>query len=201
VKPQLVLLAGPDGAGKSTFYDHLLRTLRLPFLNADVVEARTGIPSVEAARILDAMRDQRIARGVGFITETVFSDPVGAKLDMLRKAVDAGFDVTLIYVGIEVQLCAMRVDQRVADGGHDVPRDRIASRFARSLKNLRQAITFVPRVKVYDNSSVEEPFRLLATYEAGRRIHLASRPLPRWFRALARSPATRRGARARGKVR
>src|SRR2546427_6834297 len=92
VKPQLVLIAGPNGAGKSTFYGEFLRKLRLPFLNADILEARSGIPSVEAARILDAIRNELIEQGVGFITETVFSDPLGAKLGLLRKAVNAGYD-------------------------------------------------------------------------------------------------------------
>src|SRR5947207_12503887 len=97
--PQLVVLAGPNGAGKSTFYDVFLAESPLPFLNADLFAAETGVDSLEAARILDATRDQMIVDRLSFITETVFSDPHGAKLDMLRKAVDAGYDVTLIYIG------------------------------------------------------------------------------------------------------
>ena len=184
MKPQLVMLAGPNGAGKSTFYDVFLGKLRLPFLNADLVEAKTGIPSVEAARILDAMRDDLINRRAGFITETGFSDPVGAKRAMLRRAVDAGYDVTLVYIAVEPALSAQRVDQRVAAGGHDVPRDRIASRFARSLENLRAAIGFVPLVTVYDNSSVDEPYRLVARFERGRRTYQAPGRMRRWFRSL-----------------
>jgi predicted ABC-type ATPase len=186
VKPQLVVLAGPNGAGKSTFYETFLGKVRLPFLNADLVEARTGIPSFEAARILDAMRDEWIARRAGFITETVFSDPVDAKLAMLGKAVDAGYDVTLVYIGIEPALCPLRIDQRVAAGGHDVPRDRIASRFTRSLENLRVAIRFVPVVKVYDNSAVDEPYLLVLRFEHGRRTYRAPGRLPRWAGQLSR---------------
>src|SRR5213078_2666804 len=130
--PQLVVLAGPNGAGKSTFYDVFLAASPLPFLNADLFAAETGVDSLEAARILDATRDRMIEQRLGFITETVFSDPHGAKLDMLHKAVDAGYDVTLIYIAVQsAKLSALRVDQRVARGGHDVPRDRIASRFTR----------------------------------------------------------------------
>lgn len=188
--PQLVILTGPNGAGKSTFYDVFLRTSPLPFLNADVVEAKTGVASVEIARILDAMRDELIAQRAGFITETVFSDPVGAKIAMLRRAVAAGYDVTLIYIGVPPELSQLRIDQRVAIGGHDVPRDRVASRFERSLKNLGDAIPFVPLVKIYDNSSIDEPYRLLAVFERGQRTFLAEGALPRWSRAVVRTRKT-----------
>jgi len=186
VNPQLVMLTGPNGAGKSTFYDVFLRASRLPFLNADVIEAKTGIASIEIARILDAMRDELIAQRAGFITETVFSDPAGAKVAMLRRAVAAGYDVTLIYIAVPPALSQRRVDQRVAIGGHDVPRDRIASRFERSLKNLQDAIPFVPVVKIYDNSSLEEPYRLLAVFERGKRTFLDEGKLPRWAASIVR---------------
>jgi predicted ABC-type ATPase len=185
VKPQLVLLAGPNGAGKSTFYAEFLCGLRLPFLNADILEARTAIPSADAARMLDAIRSKLIEQRAGFITETVFSDPAGVKLSLLRKAVEKGYDVTLIYIAVEPGLSALRIDQRVAAGGHDAPRDRIASRFERSLINLRAAIDFVPLVKIYDNSSIDEPFRLVAAFEHGKRSFVTS-ALPRWARSIKR---------------
>ena len=197
MKPQLVFLAGPNGAGKSTFYDAFLSTSPLPFLNADVIEARTGITSVEVARMLDAMRDELVAQGASFITETVFSDPAGAKLAFLKRAVDAGYDVTLIYIGVDPQLLEKRVDQRVAAGGHDVPRDRIASRFERSLANLKTAIDYMPLVKIYDNSSVDEPYRLVATFEGGKQTLIADR-IPKWLKpALRTSPKSRPSSESR----
>lgn len=190
--PQLVVLAGPNGAGKSTFYEVFLAGSPLPFLNADLFAAETGLDSFEAARILDAAREQMIEDRVGFITETVFSDPHGAKLDMLRKAIDAGYETTLIYIGVaSAELSARRVDQRVAIGGHDVPRDRIASRFERSLDNLAKAIALVPTVQLYDNSSFEEPYRLVATFEAGSPAFRMPGAAPRWARQII-GPARRK---------
>lgn len=193
--PQLVVLAGPNGAGKSTFYDVFLAGSPLPFLNADLFAAEIGIDSLEAARILDATRQRMIEEKRGFITETVFSDPHGAKLDMLRQAVAAGFDVTLVYIGIaSAELSARRVDQRVARGGHDVPRDRIGSRFERSLDNLSRAIAIVPAVDLHDNSSAEKPYHLVATFRNG---DLASRmrgALPRWARGIVLAAQRRRRA-------
>jgi predicted ABC-type ATPase len=189
--PQLVVLAGPDGAGKSTFYDLFLAGSGLPFLNADLFAAETGVDAFDAARVLDATRDRMIEDRLGFITETVFSDPHGAKLDMLRKAVAAGYELTLIYIGIaSAELSSRRVDQRLALGGHDVPRDRLASRFDRSLANLRSAIAFVPSVQLYDNSSADAPYRSVATFEAGRLTSRMRGPVPRWARGIV--PAARR---------
>jgi predicted ABC-type ATPase len=180
-----VVLAGPNGAGKSTFYDVFLSASPLPFLNADLFAAETGIGSEQAARVLDATRDRYIEEGLGFITETVLSDPHGAKLGMLRRAVEAGYEVTLVYIGIaSPALSALRVDQRVAGGGHDVPRDRLAPRFARSRENLRRAIAFVPTVELYDNSSIDEPYRHVATFHIGVLATRARGPLPRWARGL-----------------
>jgi len=189
--PQLVLLAGPNGAGKSTFYDVFLSNSPLPFLNADLFAAETGVDSLEAARILDATRDRMIEDGLGFITETVFSDPFGHKVDMLRKAANAGYEVTLIYIGVaSADLSSHRVDQRIARGGHDVPRDRIASRFKRSLENLRKAIAFVPTVELYDNSSADEPYQHVATFKAGSLQWRMTGRLPIWARGIV--PARKR---------
>jgi predicted ABC-type ATPase len=193
MKPQLVVLAGPNGAGKSTFYKVFLSARPLPFLNADSVAANMSVDSMEAARILDADRARRIAGGIGFITETVFSDPYGHKLDMLRAAVEAGYDVTLLYIGLtSARLSALRVDQRVLRGGHDVPRDRIASRYTRSLANLNQAIAFVPSVKLYDNSSADDPFQHVATFHDGALTFRMKGRLPMWTRGIVPSARGKR---------
>lgn len=188
MKPQLVVLAGPNGAGKSTFYRHFLQTSPLRYLNADDVAAETGVDSAEAARLLDGVRAQMIKDGTGFITETVFSDPYGAKLDMLRAAIEAGFEVILLYIGLtSPQLSGKRVDQRIAAGGHDVPRDRLGSRYERSLANLEEAIEFVPTVKLYDNSSADEPFRPVATFASGALTSRMKGRLPAWTRGIVPS--------------
>ncbi|MGE5186317.1 MAG: zeta toxin family protein [Acidobacteriota bacterium] len=191
--PQLVMLAGPNGAGKSTYYDAFLGDSPLPFLNADLFAAETGVDSLEAARVLDATRDRMIDDRLGFITETVFSDPYGEKLAMLRNAVDAGYDVTLVYIGIaNAELASRRVDQRLAHGGHDVPRDRLASRYERSLANLKRAIELVPTVELFDNSFVDEPYRHVASFEQGTPVHRAVGILPAWCRGLVPSRRRRR---------
>ncbi len=199
--PILVLLAGPNGAGKSTFYELYLRSIGLPFLNADILAAESGMDSFEAARVLDKKRAEMIERGESFLTETVFSDPHGAKLDMLRAAVEAGFDVRLIYVGLaSAELSEKRVAQRVAIGGHDVPVEKLASRFVRSIENLKAAVAIVPIVKVYDNSSATEPFRLLARFVNGSIVERADGRMPAWTPGIIPpARATKRSTKPRKK--
>ncbi len=141
-----MLLAGPNGAGKSTFYEAHLSATGLPFLNSDVVARELGVTDYEASRALDEIRELYIERGISFISETVFSDPVGAKVAMLRRGMEAGFNVKLIYIGIESPALAQaRVNHRVGNGGHPVPPDKILARYPRSLANLARAVRSWPR--------------------------------------------------------
>lgn len=186
--PLLVVLVGPNGAGKSTFYQQYLQTTTLPFVNADLL-GRTllaqGFPKGEeteklAAKLADQKRAQLIAERANFITETVFSDPVGAKVAQLRDAQAAGYTIALLYIGIlSADLSALRVESRVADGGHDVPRAKLAGRFDRMRANVKSALTFVDLGLVIDNSSLDHPLRFVASTTKGK-ITWTDPALPWW---------------------
>jgi predicted ABC-type ATPase len=183
--PRLIFLAGPNGAGKSTYYRTFLRTAGLPFVNADELTRTLGVPNTEAANFADGAREALLSGGESFITETVFSDPVGAKLNFLRRAIAAGYDVQVHFIGLSgVALSEARVLQRVAQGGHDVPADRLERRFHQSLQNLAEAITFVPEVRVFDNSDPDYPFRLVLRSARGQ-IMLRADPCPGWLAVVA----------------
>lgn len=182
--PRLVFLAGPDGAGKTTFFETFLQDCGLDFVNADRFTAAMGIPNAEAVKVADAVRQQLLAEGRSFITETVFSDPVGAKIQLLRDAIANGYHVTLLYIGIaSPQLSEARISQRVGGGGHDVPVERLERRFRQSLKNLSEALAFVPEAHVFDNGYARMPFRLVLTSRNGR-IEFRSEPLPDWLAGI-----------------
>ena len=87
-------------------------------------------------------------------------------------------------------LVAVQVAARC--GGHDVPRDRIVSRFERSLANLRTAIAFVPTVELYDNSSSETPYRHVATFKSGILQKRMSGRLPNWARGIVPSARSKK---------
>ena len=166
--PRLIVLAGPNGAGKSTFYAAHLQRLGLDFVNADLLVATLGLTVAEGAEAADALRGTYLEERRSFVTETVFSDPAGAKLQFLRDAIAAGYEVTLLFIGLAgVALSEARVAHRVAGGGHDVPSEKLARRYAQSLANLAQAIQFVPVVYLFDNSSAATPHRLVLTVSNG----------------------------------
>ena len=191
--PGLVVVAGPNGAGKSTFIRRYLEALRLPYVNADHIarilraaEPRFSQRELDRRAFNEAerLRDDLLELRLGFCTETVFSDPVGAKLDFLERARAGGFFVVLVFIGLENPGISLgRVRQRVAQGGHDVPESSLIARFPRTLKNLAGAVRIVDEAFLFDNTLFDAPYRLVATYAEGR---LAAQfpPLPRWTRGL-----------------
>ena len=180
MSPRLVVLAGPNGAGKSTFYRLYLGKSGLPFLNADVLQLNSGVDAYEAARTVDAARLAYLNVRASFITETVFSDPDGRKLEFLRRAIEAGYDVELLYIGLaSPELALMRVAQRVANGGHSVPKEKVSSRYPRSLENLGRAMAFRQTVRIFDNSAYAE-YRLLGVFKDGKLVQRTEGPIPGW---------------------
>jgi predicted ABC-type ATPase len=185
MKPVLIVLAGPNGAGKSTFFEAFLSNKGLPFINADVLASELNLDALDAAEIAQRFRVNLVERNESFITETVFSDPVGAKLSFFEQAEENGYEVTLIYIGISnVQLSRARVEKRKQAGGHDVPSDKLKGRFQRSLNNVKLATTRLSRVIVFDNSRSDKPFEIVAEFEDGKVKKKPTGSVPTWARAL-----------------
>ncbi len=179
--PILVALAGPNGAGKTTFYHAHLKPAGLRFLNADAVARELDIDAYEAAGVIAKLRQELVSQEESFVLETVFSDPVGDKLRFLKAAAQSGYTVVLCFIGISgPETSEQRVAMRVSQGGHDVPSDKLVSRFPRTLANLRAAIRELPCVLIFDNDDLAASFRRVALIESGRLIWLAD-PLPQWL--------------------
>jgi predicted ABC-type ATPase len=196
-RPIIVTIAGPNGAGKSTFYEAFLRDTGLPFVNADNIARDAGIDAYEASEVAEKLREELVEQGQSFVFETVFSDPVGAKVDFLKRAQSSGYTIVLCFIGLEsAALSDDRVAIRVLQGGHDVAADKVATRYPRSLDNLRRAIAALQYVRINDNSDLANPYRKLAEYENGKRRG-AFPPLPEWFAKLVRAGSRRRTARKR----
>jgi predicted ABC-type ATPase len=178
--PILVVLAGPNGAGKSTFYKHFLRAEGLPFINADLIAAELGSGdpvaiATAATRLANRYREELLEQKSSFIFETVFSDPVGDKVAFLRRAQNEGYRVLLVFIGLTSAAASQaRVIERVARGGHDVPDDKLHSRFPRSLANLSRAIETVDFAMLFDNSKADQPFRYIAAFERGELVDITA---------------------------
>jgi len=183
-RPILVALAGPNGAGKSTFYHAHLAPAALRFVNADLLSQELNIDPYAGAQLADAIRRELIHQRESFVFETVFSDPAGDKRKLLREAVEAGYTVVLCFIGISgPSVSEQRVAMRVSQGGHDVPREKLAARFPRTLANLKAAIEELPHVLICDNDDLRRPFRKVAVIETGQIVFL-QRPIPRWLRSV-----------------
>lgn len=183
-RPVLVALAGPNGAGKTTFFHAHLKPAALRFVNADVLAGELELDPYAAARAADALRRELVRQRESFVFETVFSDPVGDKLDFLRSAEREGYRVMLCFIGIAgPEVSEARVAMRVSQGGHDVPTEKLQQRFPRTLSNLRAAIRELPQVLIFDNDVLSQPFRKVAEFEHGRTVFRAD-PLPGWLAGL-----------------
>jgi predicted ABC-type ATPase len=183
-RPIVIAIAGPNGAGKTTFYRSYLEPSGLRLVNSDDLANRLKVDAYRAAEAADVIRRLLVESGESFIFETVFSDPVGDKLGFLKEAERRGYTVVLFFVGIDSPAVSEeRVSIRVAKGGHDVPREKLASRYKRVMENLRRALVELSNVRVYDNNDMLEPHRLVAIRESGGPIQLFY-PIPRWLRSV-----------------
>jgi predicted ABC-type ATPase len=122
----------------------------------------------QAANLADAARRDLLKRGLSFCIETVFSDPVGDKVQFLKDAQSAGYSVIGVFITLsDPALSTARVAQRVGRGDHDVPDDKLASRFERTARNIQAALRLVDVGLLIDNSSAETPYRLTEVWEHG----------------------------------
>ena len=130
------------------------------------------------------MREALVERGESFVFETVLSDPTGDKVAFLAGAARRGDVVVLCYVGLAgPDQSIERVAMRVSQGGHDVPDDKLRSRFPRTLANLQTAISQLPHVLIYDNSDLTVAYRRVAVCEHGQLRELQE-PIPEWLRPV-----------------
>lgn len=190
--PVLHLIAGPNGAGKSTLYRYLIqpRYPQLNFINADLYERdhlghlRDALQRSEAARAwADAERDAHLASGRSFVSETVFSHP--SKLQLLAAAKAHGFEVALYIVCLdEPRRLLARVRERVQEGGHSVPANKILERYPRTVQNLAQAVKMVELAMLFDatDTDVGGP-HLVASVVAGS-VQSHGAWLPAWARTV-----------------
>lgn len=201
MKPVFYLLAGPNGAGKSTLYRSALASGLLPadaeFVNADLHEAcalqHITDPQERSALArawADARRAHCLRQGLSFVSETVFSHP--SKLALMQQARTAGFLVVFLVVCVnDPRQLLGRVAQRVAEGGHDVPSDRILARYPRTLAHLKDAIALADLALLYDTSGVGRQGvsgpRLVARWRQGLWHWLVQRP-PAWAKKIQPLP-------------
>ena len=147
--PIVLVFAGPNGSGKTTV------TRRLPvhgtYVNADDLKAEYGLTDLEAAVQAENLRNMLLESGRDFSFETVMS--TDRNLLLLKRAKEAGYDVQCIYVlTCNENINVSRVISRHASGGHDVPEEKIRTRYHKALALLPEIIDVCDKILIYDNS-------------------------------------------------
>ena len=188
------LLAGPNGAGKSTLYRALVREgilgPPLEFVNADLHE-RDALQHItnpqersEAARQwADQRRSTLLAARTPFASETVFSHP--STLALIEEARSQGYTVALHIVALDdPQRLLTRVAQRVREGGHPVPPDRILARYPRTMAHLAQAVQWAHVAYLYDAHDIEHGGPRLVAVATPAGVTVVDAPLPAWAQRM-----------------
>jgi predicted ABC-type ATPase len=181
------VLAGGNGAGKSTFYSQYLAKYSIKFVNADLIAKDIDSENPEsisyhAATVAAKIREDLISQGVSFCFETVFSHE--SKIDFLAQAKANGYKVILVYIHLfDSSLNEARVKQRVSEGGHNVPIEKIYSRIPRTMKHIKTALLIVDEARILDNSSTDDPFQQIIVMKSGN-FEVNVDHLPEWARDL-----------------
>jgi predicted ABC-type ATPase len=163
--PRIYVLAGVNGAGKSSIGGAMLRAAGANYFNPDeaaaaLMAANRGLDQTKAnaaawragKRLLERAIDERL----DFAFETTLGGSTMARL--LAEAAAHGIEVRIWYVGLEgPDEHIARVAHRVSQGGHDIPETAIRRRWRHSRQNLIQLLPMLTELRVYDNSADADP--------------------------------------------
>ena len=137
---QFIVVAGPNGSGKTTFAEEYLAQHAFAYLSADSIAAALSPGAPERARIAAGRRflaelKRRLRAEESILVESTLS---GRTFDrFLAAARQGGFTSTIVMLFLDSpEGCVARVRQRVRNGGHDVPELEVRRRFYRSLRNF-----------------------------------------------------------------
>ena len=165
MRPSVYVLAGVNGAGKSSVAGETFRQSGADYYNPDeaarrLVTANSSLKQTEAnsaawhegVRLLKRAIDERL--------DFAFETTVGANTipRLLRKAANADIEIYVWYVGLESpELHIARVKARVARGGHDISEKDIRRRYEHSRLNLIELLPFLRALRIFDNSAEADP--------------------------------------------
>jgi predicted ABC-type ATPase len=137
----------------------------------------SDVPRITEQGIV-TLSDEEWELGRSFVRESTLTS--NFDFQTMNAAKDRGFEVSVMFVCLEsAERSVERVKERHAQGGHTVPEDDIKRRYARSLKNLPQAIKAADKVMIFDNT--DKNFMPVAEFEKGKLVKHHN--TPEWFKA------------------
>jgi len=159
-RPVLIVIAGPNGSGKTSVTSKILehqwladcKYINPDFIARDVYGDWNAPDAVlKAVQKASEIREECLASKESMLFETVMS--ATDKIDFILKAKKAGYFIRLFFVCTDSPVInAGRIARRVMEGGHNVPIDKIISRFYKSIANCCVVAKLIDRLYVYDNS-------------------------------------------------
>lgn len=160
-KPTLTVLAGVNGAGKSSVGGQALRESGAEYFNPDehAHRLRTQQPHLtreKANAIAWSYGKTKLEAAVAHGTDFTFESTLGGKsiTRLLIQAAQTGHQLEIWFVGLaSVELHLQRVAQRVTKGGHPIPEADIRKRWIGSHENIIRLIPFATTLRVFDNSA------------------------------------------------
>ena len=187
-RPVLIVIAGPNGSGKTSVTSKILHHEWLEdseYINPDNVardvfgDWNNQDAVLKAANYCNEWRERCLAERKSHIFETVMS--ATDKVDYILRAKQAGFFIRLFFVSTESPtINAKRVASRVLNGGHDVPIPKIIYRYDKSIANCIAIAPYVDRLYIYDNSIEDAEARLLFRLSDGELAKRYVEELPNW---------------------
>ncbi|MGP8242889.1 MAG: AAA family ATPase [Bryobacteraceae bacterium] len=191
---RIYVLAGTNGAGKSSVAGAMFVARGAPYLNPDeaasrILSANPGMTQPEANSAAWREGKRLLERAIAELLTFALETTLGGRTipDLLDRALTAGIEVRIWYVGLNgVELHIARVRERVAKGGHDIPEAKIRERYDRSRVNLIHLLPRLTELRVYDNSEEADPAAGAAP-EPKPLLHMARGKVVSW-RDLALAP-------------
>lgn len=197
---RIVVLAGVNGAGKSSVAGEAIRSSGGEFFNPDAAarllfDSNPGVTQEQAnAQAWEFGRrglERALARGEFFAFETTLG--ANTITAMLLAGALQGAEIHVSFVGLaSPELHLQRVKSRVAAGGHDIPETKIRERYMTSRENLVRLMPHLASLRVYDNSADADPKQggapaptLLLHMIDGKVVqHMALEQIPDWAKPL-----------------
>ena len=155
-----ILLAGVNGAGKSTTYQTITKAVPdSVFINADNVlrahhwDWHSQHANIKAMRLAYQSLLTAMNQGRNIIHETTLASSVNGTLRLVNRAKSLGYRVELQYIGVNSPEIALhRITERVKKGGHGIPEAVVRKRYGISLQRLAELVPEFDAVYLWDNS-------------------------------------------------
>ncbi|MDE5830013.1 MAG: zeta toxin family protein [Duncaniella sp.] len=191
-KPELIIIAGPNGSGKTSITQKFLHhewAEGTTYINPDQIakdlfgDWNNSESVLKAATYCSDLREQCLKEKKSFVFETVFS--AQDKIDFVIRAKQAGFFIRIFFISTSnPAINASRIAKRVMEGGHDVPITKIISRYNKSIQNCKTVSAIVDRLYVYDNSIDDADAIPLFRLSDGAVTKQYTEDIPEWAKML-----------------